>query len=370
MTVSTVTPSIVAIGTAVPPTRLAQHEVRDLFAAQPGLDRRGQRLVHAAFDAAAIDHRHTVLRGLLDPGDAEPDDLAVRGADGELLSPSTGARSLEYQRLAPALFRSAAAQALSDADVVPGEVTHLITVSCTGLFAPGPDVLLVRDLGLDPTVERYHLGFVGCAAAMPALRAAHRFVVAQPDAVVLVVCAELCSLHIRTSSDPQQIVAASVFADGAAAAVVRAAEPRSRRLELDDFATALVPEGEREMAWTVGDEGFQMVLSAEVPRIVGREVRAAAERLLDVDAWAVHPGGRSILDRVSSGLDLDDDAMIPSRRVLREYGNMSSATILFILRELLHDPALPDGASIGALAFGPGLTVESARLRRRSGDGS
>jgi predicted naringenin-chalcone synthase len=368
MTVSTVTPSIVAIGTAVPPTRLSQKDVRDLFAAQPGLDRRGQRLVHAAFDAAAIDYRHTVLRGLRDPSDAEPDGLKVRADDGVLLSPTTSARNAEYRRSAPALFAEAAGRALSDGGVAPDAVTHLITVSCTGLFAPGPDVLLVRDLGLDPTVERYHHGFVGCAAAVPALRAAHRLVLAQPDAVVLVVCAELCSLHLRTSSDPQQIVAASVFADGAAAAVVRAGAPGSARLEMADFATALVPEGESEMTWTVGDEGFEMVLSAEVPRIVGREVRTAAERLIGADVWAVHPGGRSILDRVATGLDLDDAAMAPSRRVLRDYGNMSSATILFILRDLLLDEEIADGSTIGTLAFGPGLTVESARLRRRSGD--
>jgi len=363
-----VTPSIVAIGTAVPSTRLRQDDVRDLFAAQPGLDRRSQRLIHAAFNAADIAHRHTVLRGLVDPD--EPEALRVRDADGTLLSPSTAARSAEYRRLVPALFAEAATRALHDAEVALHAVTHVITVSCTGVFAPGPDVLLVRDLGLRTTVERYHHGFVGCAAALPALRAAHRLVLAQPDAVVLVVCAELCSLHIHTSDDPQQIVAASVFADGAAAAVVRAGTPGHARLELGDFATALVPDGEDDMTWTVGDDGFRMVLTAEVPRIVGREVRAAAGHLLEADAWAVHPGGRSILDRVAAGLGLDETAMTPSRRVLRDYGNMSSATVLFILRDLLHDPELADGASIGTLAFGPGLTVESARLRRRTAEGA
>ncbi|MEN2738795.1 type III polyketide synthase [Microbacterium sp. X-17] len=359
-------PSVVAIGTVVPPTRLAQEWIRDLFDAQPELDRLARRLVHAAFDGAAIEHRHTVLRDLA-PDRRGPDDLPVRTADGILLSPSTAARNAEYRRLAPALFAEAARRALAEADVPAPAVTHLITVSCTGLFAPGPDALLVGDLGLDPGVERYHLGFVGCAAAMPALRLAQRLVRAEPEAIVLVVCAELCSLHLRVSPDPEQIVASSLFADGAAAAIVRDAPTDAASLELADFGTALVAEGEAEMTWTVGDHGFEMVLTAEVPKIVGREVRAAAARLLGADAWAVHPGGRSILDRVAGALDLDEAAMAPSRRVLREYGNMSSATILFILRDLLADATLPDGATIGALAFGPGLTVESARLRHRAG---
>ncbi|MBZ4488419.1 type III polyketide synthase [Microbacterium sp. cx-55] len=358
-------PSIVAIGTAVPPTRLAQHDVREVFATQPGIGRLTQRLVHAAFDASAIEYRHTVLSGLLgDPGDG----LSVRHGD-VLLSPPTSARNAEYRRLVPALFAEASRQALSDAGLDAAAVTHVITVSCTGLFAPGPDMRLVRDLGLSPNVERYHHGFVGCAAAVPALRAAHRIAVAQPGSVVLVASAELCSLHLRASSDPEQIVAASLFADGAAAAIVTSAPSTGVRLELDTFATALTSDGEDDMTWTIGDEGFEMRLSAEVPRIVGREVRAAASDLLDVDAWAVHPGGRSVLDRVAAGLELTDAQMAPSREVLRDYGNMSSATILFILRRLLHDDSLGD-ADIGALAFGPGLTVESARLHRRTAAGA
>jgi alkylresorcinol/alkylpyrone synthase len=355
------TPSIVAIGTAVPPNRLAQQDVRDLFASQPGTERLTQRLIHAAFDASDIDTRHSVLAGLVgDPGAG----LAVRRGD-TLLSPTTAERNAEYRRLAPALFAEAARRALADAGLDAAAVTHVVTVSCTGLFAPGPDVGLVRDLGLDPGVERYHHGFVGCAAAMPALRIAHRIATAQPGAVVLVVCVELCSLHLRVSADPQQIVAASVFADGAAAAVVTSAPTAHRRLELEEFATALTAEGDEDMVWTIGDNGFEMTLSAEVPRIVGREVRGAASALLDAEAWAVHPGGRSVLDRVAGGLGLTEAQMAPSRRVLRDYGNMSSATILFILRDLLYDDALGD-ATIGALAFGPGLTVESARVRRRA----
>ncbi len=366
---------ILSIGTAVPPTRLPQQHVRDLFASQPGIDRLTRRLVHAAFDAAAIDTRHTVLSGFL-PDDAESTADAdsrfpVLDADSTLLTPSTGARNAEYVRAAPPLFAAAAHAALTDAAVSPDEVTHVVTVSCTGLFAPGPDYRLVRDLGLPVTAQRFHLGFVGCAAALPALRLASALCAADAEAVVLVVCGELCTLHFRPSADPEQIVAASVFADGAAAAVVSARPDLPGRtprpsLELGRFGTTLTSEGEHDMAWTIGDAGFEMTLSAEVPRIIGREIRAAVGAFLAGETpttWAVHPGGRSVLDRVESGLDLPPDALAASRDVLRTHGNMSSATILFILRTLLDGPP---SETLAALAFGPGLTVESALLTRRA----
>jgi predicted naringenin-chalcone synthase len=366
------TARIVSIGTAVPPTELRQDEVRDLFAAQKGIDRLTQRRIRAVFDAADIERRHTVLAELASPC-AAPAQGRPRfvEASGTILSPTTGERNDLYIQVAPELAARAARDALAGGGLDASAVTHVVTVSCTGLFAPGLDHRLVRDLGLSPTVERCHLGFIGCAAALPALRVAAALAATRPDAVVLVVCVELCSLHLRQSSDPQQIVAASVFADGAAAAVVTAdaAAGRPGGLELDRFGSALTSEGETDMVWTIGDHGFEMVLSAEVPRIIGREIRGALGRFLGDDAapevWAVHPGGRSVLDRVETGLDLPTEALAASRRVLREYGNMSSATILFILRSVLRDDDIADGERVAALAFGPGLTVESALLTRR-----
>ena len=366
------TARIVSIGTAVPRTRLRQDDVRELFAAQEGLDRLTRRRIQAVFDASAIGARHTVLSDLASPrGPGTPGDPTFVTPDGRILSPSTGARNDLYIREAPALTAEAARRALRDAEVEASVVTHVVTVSCTGMFAPGPDYRLVRDLGLPATAERYNLGFIGCAAALPALRVAAALAAARADAVVLVVCTELCSLHLRASTDPQQIVAASVFADGAAAVVITADASIGRPggLELDRFGTALTDEGETDMVWTIGDNGFEMVLSAEVPRIIGREIRGAVGRFLGdedpPDVWAVHPGGRSVLDRVEAGLELAPDALAASRAVLRDFGNMSSATILFILAALLRDDDVDDGARVAGLAFGPGLTVESALMTRR-----
>ncbi|GAA1858391.1 type III polyketide synthase [Microbacterium koreense] len=355
-------PSILSIGTAVPETRLSQDAVRDLFASQPEIDRRTQRLIRAAFDASAIDFRHTVLPEL---GGLPRDGLRVRAESGMLLAPSTGARNDEYRRTAPTLFRDAAAAALSRAQISADKVTHVLTVSCTGFFAPGPDVALVRDLGLDAGVQRAHLGFIGCAAAMPALRLASSIAASDPSAMVLVVAAELCTLHVRCADDPDQIVAASIFADGAAAALV-SGDPdyaATGRLELDGFETQLLPEGDDAMQWTIGDAGFEMTLTAQVPRLVGAHARSALPTIVasGIDAWAVHPGGRSILDRVEDALGAPPGALDASRETLRRYGNMSSATVLFVL-DALWSRGLEDAAHIGALAFGPGLTVEAARM--------
>lgn len=373
------TARIVSIGTAVPPVRISQDDVRDFFLAQPWADRLTGRLIHAAFDAADIRTRHTVLAELGAAVGAatrvttpkRPTGLFVDG-EGVLLAPATGVRNDVYVAAAPGIYAGAARAAIADAEVEASAITHVVTVSCTGFYAPGPDYELVRDLGLSRTVERYHLGFIGCAAALPALRLAARITAAQPGAVVLVVCAELCSLHIRASADPQQIVAASVFADGAAAAIVtaEAGVGRPGGLELGRFGTTLTSEGESDMVWTIGDHGFEMILSAEVPRIIGREIRGAVRAFLGDDpvpsAWAVHPGGRSVLDRVEQGLALDPSVLRASRAVLREFGNMSSATVLFILRTLLEDGDLSDGARVASLAFGPGLTVEAALMTKRA----
>ncbi len=364
---------IIGIGTAVPSTVLPQSDVRDLFAGQPETSRLTARLIAAAFDHSGIDTRRSVLAELAADGaagsDAAPSAFIERGSR-RILAPPTGARNAVYARDAPGLFADAARDALDRAGVDAAAVTHVVTASCTGFFAPGPEFRVMRDLGLDGAVQREHLGFMGCAAALPALRSAARICASDPTAVVLVVCGEICTIHLRRSDDPDQIVSSAVFADGAAAAVVTASAPGgdAPHLDLDRFATATTAAGESDMAWIIGDSGFEMTLTAEVPRIIGREVHEALAPLRDagpIDTWAVHPGGRSILDRVENAFALPPAALGPSREVLRRYGNMSSATVLFILQRILADADARDGARVLALAFAPGLTVESALMTLR-----
>ncbi|WP_291036714.1 type III polyketide synthase [Herbiconiux sp.] len=372
--------SVRTIRTAVPATVIRQEQVRDLFAAQPGLGRLGERLVATSFDASGIDTRHTVVTDFEEGGHG-----VFIDAERTLLAPGTAARNELYTVEAAELAVRAAREALdAGSGFGAADVTHVITVSCTGFFSPGPDYVLVRRLGLDPGVQRFHVGFMGCYAAFPALKMAKAFCDADPSAVVLVVSVELCTLHVRSSSDPDQIVASSVFADGAAAALVTAREPAdadaaaggSAVLDLDSFSTTLTPVGEDAMAWTIGDHGFEMVLSSYVPKIIDEHITGALEPLLAgtsssaVERWAVHPGGRSILDRVQAKLGLSDEQLAPSREVLRRYGNMSSATILFVLERILADAAahpVAGGEQVCAMAFGPGLTVETGLFTARPG---
>lgn len=369
--------SIRSIATVVPPTVLGQSDVRDLFAAQPGITRLGARRISAVFDAAAIDTRHSVLPELA-PG--APGGPFRNGSTGALLSPLTGARNDVYRAAAKDLYVAAARDAV---DAAPGvesmDVTHVVTVSCTGFYAPGPDIDIVRALGLAPTTQRQHVGFMGCYGAFPALRSAADTCRADPEAVVLVVSVELCTLHLHSANDTDTILSSSLFADGGAAAVVtaRPAPAGTPVLDLDRFSSSLVVEGEDDMAWTIGDAGFDMVLSARIPRLVEAHLAQALKPLVgdgrsggglaEVDRWAVHPGGRSVLDRVQSALTLGPEQLDVSRSVLRRYGNMSSATVLFVLAELL-GTATGTPASVCALAFGPGVSVESALLTlRRAG---
>lgn len=377
--------SLRGLSTVVPPTLLPQEAVRDVFAAQPGLNRLAQRIVATSFNVSGIERRYTVLEELtFDERDGEP--VFFDQASGELLLPGTKARNEIYAEQATKLYLEAGRAAI---DATPGveasDITHVITVSCTGFYAPGPDYMLVRDLGLGPAVQRYHLGFMGCYASMPALRTAKQFCEADPNAVVLVVSVELCTLHLRSSNDPDTIVASSLFADGAGAGIVTARPPEAgeRSFDLDRFETRITPVGEGDMAWKIGDHGFEMVLSNAVPSIIDDHITGALEPLFAADAdlaealatdaasdavahWAIHPGGRSILDKVESRLVLTEDQLVPARETLRDYGNMSSATVLFVLRNILDSDAAADGDRVAAMAFGPGLTVESALMTVRA----
>jgi predicted naringenin-chalcone synthase len=362
-----------SLETAVPPTVLVQPQARDVFAAQPGLTRLGSRLVRTCFDSAAIDTRHTAVAELTLEGRPDSKDF-YDPHSGELLSPSTKVRNDIFFTEATKLFVEAAQAAVSRCPGLdPADITHVVTVSCTGFFNPGPDYKVVRALGLNPAVQRYHLGFMGCYAAFPALRAARQFCLADPAAVVLVVCVELCSLHVRTSNDPDTIMGSAIFGDGAAAAVVSSRTPAGPEaaLRLDHFETVLTPVGEEAMAWNIGDHGFEMVLGSYVPHIIEDHITGALEPLLarepglsnapyrDIPHWAIHPGGRSILDKVESKLGLAEEQLVPAREILRTYGNMSSATVLFVLKFILGQAGDGQEERICSMAFGPGLTVET-----------
>lgn len=342
------------IATAVPP-----NDVHDAFVAFAGTllsERRDKLLFKRMSDRSQIQRRWSCLTPAPDmSGEAvDAEGFYRRGG-----FPSTGARMRRYRAEAPDLAEAAVRRLGESVDLK--SVTHLIVTSCTGFSAPGIDLELVRRCGLDPSVERTLMGFMGCYAAISALKLSRHIVRSDPAARVLVVSVELCTLHLQEVDDLEQVLTFLVFGDGCAAALVSGEQ---HGLSLDRFHSVLAPETAGHITWNIGDQGFDMFLSGQVPGAVGAGVRAAQARILgnlapeQIDLWAVHPGGRTVLDAVEQGLELGPEALSASRGVLRDYGNMSSPTVLFVLDRLMR--AAPSRGARGcAMAFGPRLTAET-----------
>ena len=333
-------------------------------------DDRERRLIRAVYRNSGIDRRHSVLRNYDGQGQ---DAFFLRAHDGTLKGPGTAARNdifaVESRAMSVALARKIIGNCPG---IGSADVTHVVTVSCTGFYNPGPDYYIVRELGLSDATQRYHLGFMGCYAAFPALRMAAQFCEADPRAVVLVMCLELCSIHMQLTGAQDNLLANSLFADGAGAAIVSAREPspENSAYRIEGFRSALVPSGEQDMTWRIGDQGFDIALSSYVPKLIGANIREMVLPALaivglslpDIDTWAVHPGGKAIIDQVQKSLELSSEQVRTSREVLRACGNMSSASILFVLEEILRHPSDKTLERVCAIAFGPGLTVELATL--------
>lgn len=353
-------PAILGLSTALPPHRQEQATIgrwmREAFADDPGL----ARWLGLLYRAGGIAYRQSVLPELLAP----PGENRWSPDRDAAASPGTGERMRLYREHAPALALAAARPLIERLEGEVTAVTHLIVTSCTGFYAPGLDLDLAIGLGLRRDVKRTLVGFMGCAAGITALRMAAEIVRGNPEALVLVVSAELCTLHLQPTRDREALIGASLFADGAGAALVGRPRPELPGLfALDAFATHLTPDTETEMVWTVGDHGFELRLSPQVPERVAASAPGLIEELLgEAPAfWAIHPGGKGILDKLERAAGLPPEALEPSRWVLRERGNLSSATIFHVLERWAAE--LREPCTGVAAAFGPGLVTELAALR-------
>ena len=332
-----------------------EHDVHELFigwAEGQVEDPRLRKLFMRMAERSGIAHRWSVLPPA--PGNL-PHDREGGFYHGGM--PATSTRMETYAKEAPELALAAIEKLREQADL--GGVTHLVVASCTGFVAPGIDQIIARRLGLD-NVERTLVGFMGCYAAVSALRTAYHIVRSDPEARVLAVTVELCTLHLQERQKLEPLLAMLQFSDGAAAALL-SAEPTG--LEMSHLFSCALEDSAELIQWTIGDTGFEMTLSGEVP---GRIQHALADENVratlyngwgpgEIDSWAVHAGGRSILDAVERGLELPQGSLWASREVLANYGNMSSSTLMFVLAALM---ARPDTGKGVALAFGPGLAAE------------
>ncbi|MEO5837340.1 MAG: type III polyketide synthase [Acidimicrobiales bacterium] len=281
---------------------------------------------------------------------------------------TTAARMTRYLAEVVPLAQQAVTDALRAAAVEPNDVDLLVVVSCTGYATPGLDLLVAHDVGMSSAVQRVCIGHMGCYAALPGLATAADAVVAR-GLTAVVLCAELTSLHVQPPSrEIDQLVSHALFSDAAVAMVVRPSNPG---LRLVDIAAQTDASNQNAMTWNITDLGFRMSLSSRVPSMLALVVRPMIENLLrrhglnvaDVAGWAIHPGGPRILDVCATSLDLDDEAMAPSRDTLRDHGNCSSATVVLVLDRLLANRTLTNDDYVVALAFGPGLTLYAALLQ-------
>ncbi len=335
-------------------TAVPDHDVHGKFVTfAPHLLTPEQRpLFRRMVQRAQIEHRYSFLQPHANDGELDIHGFYRKGS-----FPDTQRRMEFYEANAFTLAR----RALDRLDLAG--VTHLIVTTCTGFYAPGLDLQIVGHYGLAPSVERTVVGFMGCYAALNALKLARHIVRSETSARVAILNLELCTLHLQENGTLEEMLSFLIFADGCSAAIVTA-EPKG--FELQAFTTTLLPDSVDQITWHIGGLGFDMNLSGRVPGTIAANLPRHLDAVLcgarreNVEHWAIHPGGRTILDAVRDGAELQESQLAVSRDILRRYGNMSSASVMFVLDEIMR--GAQRGGDGCAMAFGPGLTVESMRF--------
>lgn len=361
---------ISAIGTSNPENKFAQNQILNFMKSAHQLSGDNVRRLEKLYTASGIQFRHSVISDF----NKQTGNFTFFGNhDGLEPFPTTAQRGQLYQQTALNISLAAIQNAINKLQNFDLKtITHLITVSCTGMYAPGLDVEIVEKLNLNPWVERTCINFMGCYGAFNALKMANYICTAQPNANVLVVCIELCTLHFQKDNTLDNWISNSLFADGAAAVVVQHQDYASQKIfEMKGFYTQLISKARNQMAWTIGNHGYQMQLSNQVAKQIKAEIKNVAQTLLnklnlaldDIGQFAIHPGGRRILEVCDEVFQLEAHQNKHAYDVLKDYGNMSSVSILFVLDELNNTLKMKNKSeNVLSFAFGPGLTFESMLL--------
>jgi alpha-pyrone synthase len=361
-----------AIATANPPFEITQTQALTFLSKLEGISSALYDRASKVYANSGIDRRYTCIPDFL----TQPPNFTFH-PNNWTLEPavSTYDRNQWYQTYASKIATIAASEVLQQLQLQAQSITHLIVVSCTGFSAPGLDVHLIEQLGLRSDIDRTMIGFMGCCAAFNGLKTAHAICQSNSKARVMLVCVELCTLHFQVKNTLESVVVNALFGDGAAAAILssQSSDEAVGKLAYADGASALAPDSRGLMSWTIGNSGFLMGLSSQVPKAIVKHLPDYLKNLLgrnglnqsDLDFWAIHPGGRQIVDRIKDSFQLEDALVQDSYDVLHDYGNMSSCTILFILKRLLAQHQSGNGFDRGlALAFGPGLTIEGCLFQK------
>lgn len=358
---------IVSIGTSVPEYLTSQDTILN-FMCKEYQDTSASRKLNILFHHSAINSRHSAV-----PDFSDTDERQLFPLSHEI--PQVAERIDVYKQQSLPLAVRAVENSFKNiqSSVAEFGITHLITVTCTGIYAPGLDIELLQELDLPADIFHTSLNFMGCNAAFPALKIADSIVKSHTDARVLIVCIELCTLHFQPKSNNDNLLSNTIFGDGAAAVIMvsgaMANENNLKGFSLEGFYPLLIKRGKELMGWNITSVNFEMILAAGVAEFLGEELEqlmiAVSEKLdLTVDTihhWAVHPGGKKILDTVQHGLHLKNNELRHSYHVLQNNGNMSSPTILFVLNEIFKsNPG--SGEKVFAMGFGPGISIETASI--------
>ncbi len=352
---------IISIGTAVPAYQHDQSDILDFMQRVYSLDEDDKRKLKYLYRQGGIDHRYSVIP-----------DYSLSATDWEFYSPTENLEPFPKLEKRMQWYQQYAAQ-LSLASInkcmekTPGQtITHLITVSCTGMSAPGLDLELLELLNLPATTFRTSVNFMGCYAAIHALKIADAFCKADKNANVLIVCTELCTLHFQKEHTIDNMTSSMLFSDGAAAVLVTGDEEQEG-LTIDNFYSKVSLEGKKDMAWELSSKGFLMTLSSYVADMIEEDFNVLVQEALtaanlhkeSITHWCIHPGGKKILEAVHKSLDFTNGQLQPCYDVLKDYGNMSSPTVLFVLEKIMTNLDRKEKNTIFGAAFGPGLTMET-----------
>lgn len=358
---------IISVGTALPPFKHAQRDILQFMLEVYQVPVQDKRKVTLLYERSGIDTRYSVI-----PDYSLDIDHRIFYPPTKNLEPfpSLEKRMEWYHRHATSLSVQAIENCIA-AKIGKAEITHLITVSCTGLAAPGLDISILQEMQLPSNTHRTSVNFMGCYAALHALKMADAICLANNNARVIIVCTELCTLHFQKEYEMDNIAASLLFSDGAAAALITGKNFPEKGLAIQHFYSEVALNGKTDMAWHLSGKGFLMTLSAYIPQLIKEGIEPLLKNALNalnltkemISHWAIHPGGKKILETIQEELLLGEEDLAPAFYVLRKYGNMSSPTILFVLKEIMRQLHWNQDEKIFAAAFGPGLTMETVILQ-------
>ena len=353
---------IISIGTAVPAFKHTQKDILQFMQHVYALDAVENRKLKFMYNLSGIETRYSAVP-----------DYSHQMTEWKFYPHSENLEPFPNLELRMSWYNKYAAPLSVDAirncieHIIPGKaITHLITVSCTGMSAPGLDLMVMDMMDLSKNIYRTSINFMGCYAAIHAMKIADSICKSERDAKVMIVCTELCTLHFQKDASPDNIASTLLFSDGSAAALIVHDDDKNKGLHLESFYSEIIPKGKRDMAWELSSTGFLMTLSGYIPDLieadfeplVGRALQHAGVEQDEISKWCIHPGGKRIVDSIHKSLKLNSGELQPSYNVLKDYGNMSSPTILFVLKEIMQSLNKEKEVVFGA-AFGPGLTMET-----------